>query len=58
MSYIKLRGRYCGIIVLNVYAPTENKNDDMKHNFYEGLERFIISRSSTWKLRYDISMQK
>jgi hypothetical protein len=26
MSYIMLRGRWCHIIVLNVHAPTEDKN--------------------------------
>jgi hypothetical protein len=38
MSYIILRGRWCDIIVLNVYAPTEDKIDDMKDRFYEELE--------------------
>jgi hypothetical protein len=38
MPYIKLRGRGCDIIVLNVHAPTENKNDDPKDSFYEKLE--------------------
>jgi hypothetical protein len=39
MSYIKLRGRWCHIIVLNVHAPTEDKTDDVKDSFYEELER-------------------
>jgi exonuclease III len=39
MSYIILRGRWCHIVVLNVHAPTENKIDDVKHSFYEELER-------------------
>jgi hypothetical protein len=30
MPYIILRGRWCHIIVLNVHAPTEDKNDDVK----------------------------
>jgi hypothetical protein len=38
MSYIMLRGRWCHIIVLNVHAPTEDKTDDVKDSFYEGLE--------------------
>jgi hypothetical protein len=38
MSYIKLRGRWCHIIVLNVNAPTEDKIDDVKDSFYEELE--------------------
>ena len=28
VSYIVLRGRWCNIIVLNVHAPSEDKNDD------------------------------
>jgi hypothetical protein len=38
MSYIlvKLKGRWCDIIVLNVRTPTEDKTDDMKDSFYEG----------------------
>jgi hypothetical protein len=38
MSYIILRHRPCHIIVLNVHAPTEDKTDDVKDNFYEELE--------------------
>jgi exonuclease III len=37
MSYITLKGRWCDIIVLNVHAPTEDK-DDIKDSFYEELE--------------------
>jgi hypothetical protein len=33
MSYIILRGCWCHIIVLNVYAPTDDKNDDVKESF-------------------------
>jgi hypothetical protein len=36
--YIILRGRWCGVIVLHVHAPTEDKIDDMKDSFYEELE--------------------
>jgi hypothetical protein len=39
MSYIILRGRWCHIIVLNVYASTEDKTDDVKDSFYAELER-------------------
>jgi hypothetical protein len=41
MSYIKLRGRWCDTIVLNVHAPTEDKNYDMKDSFNEELERVL-----------------
>ena len=39
VSYIVLRGRWCNIIVLNVHAPSEEKSDDSKDNFYEELEQ-------------------
>jgi hypothetical protein len=39
MSYIILKGRWCDIIVLNVHAPTEDKDDDIKESFYEELEQ-------------------
>jgi hypothetical protein len=38
MSYIILKCR-CDIIVLNVHAPTEEKDDNIKDNFYEELEQ-------------------
>jgi hypothetical protein len=38
MSFIILRGRWCGIIVLNVHGPTEDKIDDMKDRLHEKLE--------------------
>jgi len=34
MSYIVLRGRWCSIIVLNVYATSEEKCDYSKDSFY------------------------
>ena len=39
MSYIVLRGRWCNVIVLNVYAPTEETSDDSKDIFYKELEQ-------------------
>jgi hypothetical protein len=41
-QYIKLRGRWCDIIVLNVHAPTECNSDDTEHSFYEELELTFI----------------
>jgi hypothetical protein len=38
MSYIILKVRWCDI-VLNVHAPTEDKDDDIKDSFYEELEQ-------------------
>jgi hydroxypyruvate isomerase len=37
--YITLKSRWCDIIVLNVHAPTEDKDDDIKNSFYEKLEQ-------------------
>ena len=44
VSCIVLRGRWCNIIVLNVYGPSEETSDDSKDSFYEELEQvfFII----------------
>jgi hypothetical protein len=39
MSYITLKGSWCDIFVLNVHAPTEDKDDDIKDSFYEELEQ-------------------
>jgi exonuclease III len=36
MSYITLKGRWCDI-VLNVHAPTEDKDDVIKDSFYKEL---------------------
>lgn len=30
MSYVKRKGHWCDIVVLNVYASTNNKNYDSK----------------------------
>jgi hypothetical protein len=38
MLYITLKGHWCDIIVLNVHAPTEDK-DDIKDSFYKELEQ-------------------
>jgi hypothetical protein len=41
ISYITLTYRWYDITVLNVYALTEDKNDDTKDSFYEELERAL-----------------
>jgi hypothetical protein len=38
MLYVTLKGHWWGIILLNVHAPTEDKDDIIKDSFYEGLE--------------------
>jgi hypothetical protein len=39
LSFVNLRGRWCDIIVRNVYALTEVKSGNTKDNFYMELER-------------------
>ena len=41
VSCITKKGRYCDIIVLNVHAPSEDKDDDIKDSFYEEIERLF-----------------
>jgi hypothetical protein len=41
MSYITLECHWNDIIVLNVHAPTENKDDIIKDSFYEELEEVL-----------------
>jgi len=38
MSYITLRGHWCGSTVLNVHAPTEDKSGGAKCSFCEEQE--------------------
>jgi hypothetical protein len=38
MTYVILRGPWRDIIVLNIHAPTEDKNNNMKGSYYEELE--------------------
>jgi hypothetical protein len=38
-SYITVKDRWWDIIVLNMHAPTEDKDDDIKESFYEELEQ-------------------
>jgi hypothetical protein len=39
MSYITLKGRWYDITVLNVHAPNEDKEDDIKNSYYKELEQ-------------------
>ena len=41
VSFITLKDRWCDIIVLNVHAPSEDKDDDIKDSFYEEIERLF-----------------
>jgi hypothetical protein len=39
MLYVTLKGRWCDIVVLNVHASNEEKDDDIEESFYEELEK-------------------
>jgi hypothetical protein len=39
MLYITLKGHWCDVIVLNVHAPTDDKDNVIKDNFYKELEQ-------------------
>jgi hypothetical protein len=45
-SYIILKGHLCDII-LNVHAPTEDKDDDIKDSFLKNQNRYLISSLGT-----------
>jgi hypothetical protein len=55
ISCIILIGRWCHIIVLNIHVRTDDKTDDMRDSFYEGLERMFDKLP---KYHMKISMQK
>ena len=38
LSYIVLIGRWLHIILVNVHAPSKEKSEELKDNFYEELE--------------------
>ena len=40
VSCITLKGQCCDIVV-NVHAPSEDKDDDIKDSFYEEIEQLI-----------------
>ena len=42
LSYIVLRGRWRNIIVVNVHAPSKEKSEELKDNFYEELEQVFF----------------
>ncbi|KAE9537576.1 hypothetical protein AGLY_006599 [Aphis glycines] len=39
MCYIRIAGKIFDLIIINCYAPTEEKDEDIKDKFYEQLER-------------------
>jgi hypothetical protein len=47
ISYITPKGRWCDTIVLNVHAPTEDKDDAIKDSFTKNWNRYLISSLGT-----------
>lgn len=43
ICYIKIFGRHFDLILINCYAPTEDKADDIKEKFYDELETVVNS---------------
>jgi exonuclease III len=43
-SYITPKGRLCDDIVLNVHAPTEDKDDDIKDSFSKNYNRYLFDQ--------------
>jgi len=43
ICYIKIAGRLFDLVIINCYAPTENKDDETKDKFYDELERVVNS---------------
>ena len=41
VSCITIKGGWCDMIVLNVHAPSEDKDDAVKDSFYQELERLF-----------------
>lgn len=39
ICYIRLTGHIFDIVIINCYAPTEEKGEDIKESFYEELDR-------------------
>jgi len=41
LCYIRIVGRIFDIIIINVYAPTEEKEENLKNEFYDDLENIL-----------------
>lgn len=44
MCYLRVKGRFFNLSIINVHTLTENKEDAIKDEFYEELERLYDSR--------------
>ena len=53
VSCITLKGRRCDTIVLNVYAPSEDKDYDIKDSFY-GINRANVGSTTNVSHEYSI----
>lgn len=44
VCYLRVKGRFFNLSIINVHAPTKDKEDSIKDEFYEVLEKFYDSR--------------
>lgn len=44
MCCLRMKGRFFNLSIINVYAPTEDKEDTTKDKFYKELERLYDRR--------------
>jgi exonuclease III len=38
---LRIKGKYNNIILINAYAPTEDKTEEIKEQFYEDLQSIV-----------------
>jgi hypothetical protein len=44
---LRVKGKLCNVTLINIYAPTEDKEKDIKEQFYEELREFRIEYQNT-----------
>jgi hypothetical protein len=49
--HVIVRDHLCYIIALNVHAPSEDKSDDSKDRFNEGLEK-VVDRFRKYNIKF------
>ena len=46
---LRVKGKFYNMILINIYAPTEDKEDEIKEQFYEELQR-----TQDWLPKHDV----